>query len=423
MNKLVYLIGYMVIATACAQPQGLFLPFTGTLPADVELYMDGVYTLSGGGLQLDLARPCVVKFDTTRDTCTHEQLDWIRIVATPPWNQKILGTWIDAAHIVFPVDWATTGLDPLNDRAAMKSAWGMSGRLWWPSETQAADILRLISDADKAALVRGGSPPKLEATASAEGDTLRAGSTDTLVVKIANHGSGAAYRVVATTRSSIEALHGKRLSFGILMPGATKTRELEVRVPASETAHDAIVVFGLSEGNGVTSRDVSNRIPIETAVPILDVQCTIEGHEEARPDFYAGERLPLRCTVRNTGKVEAKQLELEVSVAGGGPDRSAPQVIPASGGRQFNLTITVPRTLPIDATVSIAITARDRPSSRTEQTAIVGVIGKPKLCVQGQLTRVQYHDKIKKLREELDAGDITQAAFDAYNAQLVACLQ
>jgi hypothetical protein len=424
MNKRVLFIAYTAIATACAQRQNVFLPFTGALPADVELYLDGVYTLSGGGLQLALTRPCVVKFDTDtmRDTCTHGQLDWIQVIATPPWNQKILGTWIDAAHIVFPVDWATTGLDPLYDRAVIKSAWGMSGRLWSPSETQAADILRLISDADKAALVRWGRPPKLEATASVKGDRLRAGSTDTLVVTIANHGSGAAYRVVATTRSSIEALHGKRLSFGILMPGAAKTREMEVKVPASETAHDALVVFELSEGNGVASRDVSNRIPIEAAVPILDVQCEIEGHKVARPDFYAGERLPLRCTVDNTGTTEAKQLELEVLVVGGGSHRSAPQVIPASGSWTFNLTITVPRTLPIDATVSISITARDRPSSRTAPTTIVGVIRKPKLCVQGQLTRAQYRVKIDKLRDEVKAGNITQAEFYAYDAQLVACL-
>lgn len=424
MNKLVYFIGYIVIATACAQPQGLFLPFTGALPADVELYMDGAYTLSDHGLQLALDRPCVVRFDTTRETytCTQGQLDWIQVVAIPPWNQKILGTWIDAAHIVFQVDWATTGLDPFNDRAVIEHAWEMSGRLWWPSATQAADILRLINDADKSALIRGGRPPRLEVTASVEGDTLRAGNTDMLVIKIANHGSGTAYRVVATTRSSIEALHGKRLSFGVLIPGASKTRKLEVKVPASEAAHDALVVLELSEGNGFASRDVSS-IPIEVAVPILGVQCAIEGHKATQPEFYAGERLSLRCIVANNGKAEAKLLELEVSVTGGGPDRSAPQMLPASGRWTFNRTITVPRTLPIDATVSITISARDRPSSSQAQTTIVGVIGKPKLCVQGQLTRAQYHEKIERLREELDAGDIAQVAFDAYNAQLVACLQ
>jgi hypothetical protein len=209
------------------------------------------------------------------------------------------------------------------------------------------------------------------------------------------------------------------------MPGAAKTRELEVKVPASETAHDAIVVFELSGGNDVASRNAIKPIPIEAAVPILAVRCTIDGHIVLRSHFYfyAGERLPLRCTVDNTGTAEAKQLELEVSVAGGGLDRSAPQVIPASGRGTFNLPIPVPRTLPIDATVSIAITARDRLSSHTAQTTIVGVIRRPELCVRGQLTRAQYKAKVKKLRETVDAGGITQAAFDAYNAQLVACLQ
>jgi hypothetical protein len=186
-----------------------------------------------------------------------------------------------------------------------------------------------------------------------------------------------------------------------------------------------MLVLELSEGNGVAPGNINRRIPIapSTAAPMLAVQCTVQGQKMTRPDLDAGQRMTLRCTVDNTGDAEAKLVELEASVAGGAPARSAPQAIAVSGHLAFKVPIIVPRTLPIDAPVEIAITARDRSSSRTARTTIVGVVRKPKLCVPGELTRAQYQAKVADLRAALADKVLTQAQFDRYDAELVACLK
>jgi hypothetical protein len=69
------------------------------------------------------------------------------------------------------------------------------------------------------------------------------------------------------------------------------------------------------------------------------------------------------------------------------------------------------------------ITARDRDSSRTARTTIVGVVRKPRLCTPGQLTTAQYQAKIADLRAALSAKVLTQDEFDRYDAELVACLR
>jgi hypothetical protein len=393
--------------------------------------MAGGFTFSPDGkLRLALSQPCLVEIRSVQANCDHVRLDQIQVVAHTPWNQDIRGTWNGPAYIEFRPDWKSTGIDPLADDApaVVRRPWVISGTQWNPSSAEAAKILKLVGDATEteAELVRGGSPPKLEvAKLAVDGDTLHAGSPGTLVVRIANHGAGAAYRVTATTRSSIEALHGLRLSFGSIKPGADKVRTLQVTVPASETARDTMLVLEISEGNGASPGDIGHRIPVapSTAAPALAVQCTVEGRKVARPDFDAGQSLTLRCTVDNTGDAEAKLVELEVSVAGSAPERAAPQPIAASGHRSFDVPVTVPRTLPIDAPVEIVIIARDRPSSRTAKTTIVGAVRKPKLCVRGQLTRAQYRAKVDELRSEVTAGVITQADFDRYDAELVACLK
>jgi hypothetical protein len=113
----------------------------------------------------------------------------------------------------------------------------VSGAEWQPTAEDAALILKLIGDATDTEVlwVKGGPAPRLEVTAlEVEGETLHSGDTGTLVVRIANSGPGIAYRVVASTRSSLEALHGHRLSFGSIKPGAEKTRTLKLTTQYQE---------------------------------------------------------------------------------------------------------------------------------------------------------------------------------------------
>jgi hypothetical protein len=399
--------------------------------------MTGSFALKPNGiLRFSLARPCTVEREAAAVArsvevgCGLDVLGKIQVTARTPWGQDIRGIWNGPAYIEFQPDWRATDIDPLADDAPaiVARAWAISGTQWIPSSAEAATILKLIGDATdiQTELVRGGPPPSLEVTTFAiDGDALQVGRPATLGVRIANRGSGTAYRVVATTRSSIEALHGRRLSFGSIKPGADKVRTLQLTVPTSETARDTMLVLELSEGNGVAPSNVSRRIPIapSTAAPMLAVQCTVQGQKLARPDLDAGQRVTLRCTVDNTGDAEAKLVELEVSVAGGTPARSAPQRIAVSGHLTFRVPIIVPRTLPIDAPVEITISARDRQSSRAARTTIVGVVRKPKLCVPGELTRAQYQAKVADLRAALADKVLTQAEFDRYDAELVTCLK
>ncbi len=419
---------------ACVTPESR--PFIGTLPKDAKLDLAGVFTLSpDGALHLALTKRCTATISTfgrvTYDApCDRNVLDSIRVIAHTPWNQDIRGTWADSGHIAFLADWKATGIDPLADNVATLVArpWVISGTEWTPTSADAEAILKQLSDATETetTVVKGGPPPSLEVTTfELDGDALHAGQASTLNVRIVNRGSGAAYRVVATTRSSIEALHGRRLSFGLIKPGADKVRTLKLTVPASETAHDTMLVLALSEGNGVAPHNVSRRLPIapSTAAPVLGVHCTVGGKDVVRPDLDAGQRFNLRCTVDNTGDAVAKQVELEVSVASRAPARSPPQAIAVAGHLGFDVPIIVPRELPIDAPVEISIVARDRQSSRTARTTVVGVVRKPKLCVPGQLTHAQYQAKVAELRAALVNKYLTQDEFDRYDSELVACLK
>ena len=426
-----FLIGCVAVVAACAPPPTA-RPFTGALPTDAQVDLTGSFTLTGDGtLRLALASPCVVATRKTAQVhCSPEVLRDIHVVARTPWNQDVLGAWNGPAYIEFRPDWKVAGLDPLADDAAKVAArpWDVSGTQWTPTPAQASAILKLVGNAVgvETEVVRGGPPPSLDVTElEIEGGTLRTGESNSLVVRIANRGPGVAYRVVVTTRCSVDALHGRRLSFGGIKPGSDKSQRLQVTVPTSETAPDAMLVLTVSEASGGEPRQVSRRIPLgpSTAAPVLAVQCKIGDRQGAKLDLDAGQRLVVRCNVDNTGNAAAKQVDLDVSVAGAAPVRSAQQAIGVAGHAAFEVPVLVPRGLPIDAPVEIAITARDRSSQRLARATLVGVVRKPKLCVPGELTREQYQAKVKELRAAVAAGDITQAQFDRYDAELVTCLK
>jgi hypothetical protein len=426
------IFGWVFVVTACVAPQRR--PFIGWLPDKTVLDMAGAFTFSPEGeLQLALAEEChAVKTGSSNEwgPCDRAHLDTIRVIAHTPWNQDIRGTWSDAAHIAFRIDLKTTGLDPLTNDAPTLVArpWSISGTQWSPTSGEAEAILKLVGVATETEtdVIHGGPAPSLEVTTfEIDGGTLHTGDPSTLAVRIANHGPGTAYRVVATTRSSLEALRGRRLSFGLIKPGTDKVRQLKLNVSASETAPDPMLVLELSEANGFAPANVSRRIRIAPSVsaPVLGMRCAIVGHNAPRPDLDAGQKLTLRCAVDNTGKVAATSVELEASVAGAAPTHSASQAIAVAGQAIFDMPITVPRDLPIDAPVEIVIVARDRQSSRSASTTVVGVVRKPKLCVKGQLTDAQYRAKLTELRAAVTAGDLTQAQLDRYDAEMVTCLK
>ena len=429
-------VGCALAIGACIFPP-VTRPFTGTVPGSTHLDMAGTFSLSSTGeLQLELSQPCMTgAYPLTSSACPRETLAAIDVVARTPWEQDVHGTWSDTSHLVFHIDWGHVTLDPAFEGAAalVHRPWSVSGTAWTPTASEAAAILKRIGTAlgTEIELVQGGPPPKLEASFAIEGGALRAGEPSTLVVQIANRGPGTAYRVVATTRSGIEALHEQQLSFGAIQPGAEKTRKLPLTVPGTETARDTMLVIALSEGNGFAPGNVSHRVPIAArSAPAIAVRCAAPDPKAARVELTVGQRTILRCTVDNTGNVPATAVELEAAVdSGTNPPgatslgKSAPQSIAASGHLGFKVPLDVVGSIPIDAQVEITITAKERGTARTARTTLPGVVRKPKLCVPGQLTPQKYQSEITKLRSGRAQGLFTQAELDRLDAELVACLK
>src|SRR5262245_7799066 len=187
---LIVALGYVV--TACVPPAGS-RPFTGTLPKNAQLDMAGTFRVAADGeVQLALAKPCVVLRDVKTSAslveakCGVATLGAISVVARTPWGQEVAGTWVDAGHIAFRLDWKTVELDPLADdaMAVVQKPWLVSGTTWMPSAAEAGAILKQIGIASETEtdLVRGGAAPRLEVTKfDVEGGAMHVGDPNTLV--------------------------------------------------------------------------------------------------------------------------------------------------------------------------------------------------------------------------------------------------
>jgi hypothetical protein len=403
----------------------------------LHLDLAGAFTLTpAGDLALELKEPCTIGkpsvYGTLRDNgtpCDRRRLDANRVTAKTPWQTELPGTWVDAGHLLFKIDWKRSGLDPLADDGPAQVArpWTIGSTTWTPAPADATRMLKLVAEATETEpdLVKGGAAPNLEVTTfEVDGGSLQVGGEATLVVRIRNRGPGTAYRVVATTRSSVASLHGQRIPFGMIKANGEKTRRVPLTVPVSETSPDTMLVLVIGEGNGFTPRNVSKRVAltVSRSAPALAMRCTLPGHPGARPDLDAGDAITLRCAVDNTGGSPSK-VELEVALAGGAPTRSQPQTIAAGGHATFDVPLTIPRELAIDSAVEIGVTAQDRQQARTAHASLAGVVRKPKLCTAGSLTRAQYRAKLAELRAAVTAGDLTQAQLDRYDAELVTCLK
>ncbi|HEY0190098.1 MAG TPA: hypothetical protein VGC42_03190 [Kofleriaceae bacterium] len=444
------LLAFAILAAGCAGAHHNLdpRPYPGKLPPGSQLDMAGSFTLSpAGDLSLALASPCVVGKPAEAGVpnsqlddrpCTRAQLDGIPVVARTPWHQDLRGAWLDPQHLSFHVDWLATGIDPLGDdtAAVLAGPWALPGTTWTPSQAEAAQLLDLLgaATATEATLVKGGAPPKLDAAFEIAEGPLRLGEPATLVVKIANHGAGIAYRVIATTRSSIAALHGQKLEFGMIKPGAEKSRTLSVTVPRGETAPDTMLVLVLAEGNVNAPGNLNRRIAIGAALappppaeppPPLAVHCAVAGHkseDRERAEVEAGGSITLKCTADNGGKKPIR-VELEAQGGSGPPVKARPFTVAAGGSGAAEVAIAIPRDLAIDSNLDVAITARSKRDKLEAKASAALVIRKRKLCVPGQLTRAQYQAKLTELRAAVAAGDMTQVQLDRYDAELTACLK
>ena len=439
------------------------VPFTGKLPSDANLNMAGKFQLlENGQVILALDDPCMmrVKMDdgvsVNKVPCDSRHLDAISVIATTPWHTEIRGEWIDVMHIRFPIDWKRDGinldypdnLDSPDDIMLATRPWEVSGTQWTPTVEESRRILNLSEhhahrkvaevkpvlsgeppkvkpilsgEPPKVKPVLSDEPPKLEATLDIGGGAIQVGGDTTIVVRIMNHGRGTAHHVVATIRSSIDAVDDQRLDFEWIGPDSKESREVHVSVPASEIAPDAMLLLRVSEAHGFAPPDFSQRVPIVAAKPILSTHCAIIGTVAGHVEVEAGQAISLHCLVQNTGSTAAK-VQLEASLKGGAVVTSPLWDILAGKHITIDLPVTIPLGLPLDSTVDISITAQDQRSSSIARTQVSGVVRKRRLCTPGQLTRDQFKAHLADLRAALAAKGLTQAQFDRYEAELLACL-
>jgi hypothetical protein len=428
------------VLAACAHTQHLPpRPFTGALPPNTHVDLAGAFTLSAtGDLALALAAPCemgtrALEGGSTVVSCDRARLSAIAVVADTPWHQPVRGVWLDPSHLVFRADWKATDLDPIADGVATAAArpWSVSGTTWTPTPAQATQIVQIVGAATDTQpdVAHGGPPPQLEVTSFEIADgALRAGGQATLVVTIANRGTGPAYRVVASTRSSLASLHDQRLSFGLIRAGGEKTRQIALRVPADEASPDTMLVLVLAEANGAVPRNVSHRVaivaasaPAPAAGPIA-VHCALPSHGAARPEVSAGDTVSLHCVLDNTSPAPT-QIAIDVTVGSGAPVHAPLHAVAAGGHADVDVPVTIPRDAALDATVELAVNAHDRKGKLTAHTSVISAVRKRRLCAPGELTRDQYRAKMNELRAAVAAGDMTQAQLDRYDAELVTCLK
>ena len=405
------------------------VPFTGTLPRGSHLDMRGKLSLTQEGqLVLALDQPCTAAAaEGPQEVCDMPRLQAITVIAATPWGRAIRGTWTDASHVRFAVDWKHDGVDPLAPDVAIVVArpWQISGVQWTPNQQEARQILSLSATRNDPDTADDGpnqdsEHSNLEVGFEVVGGTLQAGGDTTIVVRVANHGVDVAQGVVATTRSSIDALHDQRLDFGSIDPASEDVRRFHVAVPATEVAPDTMILLLVSEAGGSAPRKVKRRVSIAPAKPVLSAQCSIVGKTAGRVEVDAGETVTVRCVVENTGTAAAK-VELNTVFTGGVASRAPTREVPVGGRAQIDVQVTVPRDLPIGATADLLVSAQDRPSSSVARTKLA-MVRKPKLCTPGQLTRAQYKTKLAGLRTGVANGILTQAQFDRYDAELLACL-
>jgi hypothetical protein len=356
------------------------------------------------------------------------------IVVTTPWGTTSRGP-VTVGLSVVPIDWNAVPFDPLASNAserlatpwqiAVSSEW--EPREWRPTREDLARLVASFAEATgtETALVRGGPPPALAVTELSATPDLRAGATAELSLTIENRGEGSAYRVVVTTRSSLDSLHGLRFAFGALAPGERETRRLQVRIDGQTTDPSAMLVLVFAEGNDVEPANHSQRLAVLPPVlePRLTIDCGARARmAESRLAVDAAEPVRLVCVVSNTGGI-ARDVTLEVQLAGGDATTLGPQDIATDDAHAFDLRVELPRDARLDAELALVVTARERGFGRSASATLTLVVDRARVCPRGTLSRPAYQAKRAELVKARDAGALTDAELDAYDAELVGCLE
>jgi hypothetical protein len=364
---------------------------------------------------------------------------WQAARLVTPWGAKLTPSQGGAGGVAFRIDWAKTGIDALAPDAAthLQRPWRIESpdayepAEWEPVQADLDAMVALIGRATDTQIEVAdvSAPPQVEVVSLRTVDELRNGTSGQLVVEVHNKGVGAAYRLVATTRSNIPALSGLQISFGRLLPGETKTRRMPVALPRLNREDEALVVLLFREAHRFAPAQASARFPVRPAVDVaqLGIACKLldlaPGPGDPRPLVDAGQTTNLSCEVRNDGAPVAEVRVVATLEGRTTRVTSAPFDLPTGHAHQVLLAIDVPQDAAIDSELGLVVETVGGKDAAVARTRLSALIARPQICPEGKLTREDFARKRDELRRKLAAGLITKAEYQKYEAELVACLE
>lgn len=361
-------------------------------------------------------------------SCPWTALRGRRFILTAPWLDVPASGQVRGQSLWLRVPWSKTQLDPLGPRSRTILAAGgevLDDRgarafRWKPSERTITAMLERMGAARGTETVSrpANGPVALVVTELRPLGTLRAGRRVRMRLTVTNKGPGTAYRVIATTRSGLVALHKLRFSVGMLKPGQRKTRERDIQLPL-DADRTAMVVVLLDEANHATARHMQ-RFAVAPAMKgtVLSIRCKLGSR--GRPVIHQGQPTPLICGVTNTGDETAHNVTLSVV----GANKPVVKQLSSLKAKQTTSTKIMLRAkqTQLGARVSLSITARGGNVKREGIQHLRARVVAPVLCPAGRLTRAAYTAKLRQLRAALKSGALSQQEFDRYDAALVMCL-
>jgi hypothetical protein len=364
-----------------------------------------------------------------QDVACPRELDFrsVQVSIISPWG-AVYGAMSDGQGIAdVPVDWSTTGVDPLDANAPAKLAtnWKVFAdedrtvplKL---SPEQVERMLIAIGTATDTQYEVGAANEKATLSAELRGAAaLVPGKPAHITLTIKNSGPRPAYRVIAKLQSSVPALHGHQLSFGRINPGITKIRSRLLSLPQESEDRTALVVAEVTyfTGDPVSTRKrdaiVREGKPAESPRE-LALACKL-----ATPEVMPGGRVQIGCDVRNLSSGPMSELTVKVLVRGVETPNSAPRNLPGGTVKlELNGKTSDNEQQGAVVPVQVRISAPGHPA--VEQSLLVRISA---TRCQVRLTRAEYQVRLVPLQELLDKGGLSQKEFDKYDAELVACLQ
>jgi hypothetical protein len=360
------------------------------------------------------------------------------VTLVSPWGTASSARPESDGSTSFVVDWGASEIEPLASDAIsrLRGEWrltaGEASFEWVPTEAVARMMLEAIAtavgvDMSLAQETRAVDLEVLELKLAEA--KLRAGESSTLRLTIRNNGPGFAYRTAVQTRSSTPSLHGLHVSFGLIHPGASKSRDFRVRIPANETDTEARVVLLVENANDSKVRTTSHRFSIEPGEALpreglqVGVRCHFQGHAgEARPEIDARRPVHVQCVLHNSGSRPAA-VEVTASLEGTEQTRSRGVNVAPGKTQVVDLDFKVPADTQLGTALVVLASFSGEGLARGEPQRLTAVVGRPQVCPGARITREEYRRRHEALRGALASGALTQDEFDEYDAELILCIE